>query len=104
MKKCFFCFQESEDKAIFCMYCGKPLEKKDPVKWYYKPASLIVSFLVVGPLVLPLVWRNPAYSRNTKIVITAVVIVLTVLLIWVGVESLKVINRDINKAINGYYF
>jgi uncharacterized membrane protein YvbJ len=104
MKKCPFCGQDVPDDAVFCAYCGKPLERKDPVKWYYKPASLIVSFCVVGPLMLPLVWRNPAYSRNTKVVITAVVISLTIVLIWLSAETVKIFNRDISKAVNGYYF
>mgnify|MGYP001562123393 CR=1 FL=1 len=37
-----------------------------PVSWYHSPVSLIVSFLTVGPFMLPLVWTHPKLSPNAK--------------------------------------
>lgn len=44
--------------------------------------TFIGAALLVGPLALPLLWRNPNASRTTKIVWTAIVIAFTLLLIW----------------------
>jgi hypothetical protein len=51
--------------------------------------------LCVGPLMLPMVWLNPRMSQKVKIITSAVVIILTLLLGALFVGSLK--------AIMGYY-
>ncbi|MBP7836105.1 MAG: hypothetical protein KA022_01345 [Candidatus Omnitrophica bacterium] len=61
-------------------------------KWYFSPVSLIIGFLCVGPFVLPLVWTNPRYSRGAKTAISAVIIILSVLLLIAFGGSLKVLN------------
>ncbi|MDD5116598.1 MAG: hypothetical protein PHW98_06005 [Candidatus Omnitrophica bacterium] len=65
-------------------------EKKE--KWYFKSWSLIVSFLFVGPFMLPLVWINPGFSRKKKAVITAVILVLSGLLTAASLRSLKYLD------------
>jgi purine-cytosine permease-like protein len=68
------------------------MDNQDPPRWYFKTWSLIVSFLCIGPFMLPLVWTNPRFSKNTKIIISAVVIFLTYLLSVVLVKSLQSIG------------
>jgi len=68
------------------------MENKDNQKWYFKNWSLIVSFLCVGPFMLPLVWANPSFSKKTKIIISVVIIALTYLLTAILVKSLKSIG------------
>jgi len=38
--------------------------------------------MFVGPLALPLVWKNPQYKQNVKIAITVIVIIVTVFLTY----------------------
>lgn len=68
-------------------------ESKEKEKWYFKRSSLIVGFICVGPLILPLVWSNPRFSGKRKAIISAVVVILSLLLAVLTFNSLKSINN-----------
>jgi len=67
------------------------MDNQNPPKWYYNTWSLVVSFLCVGPFMLPLVWKNPRFSKKTKIIITVVVLILSCLLYKMTEKSLNII-------------
>ena len=69
------------------------MDNKDQKKWYFKTWALVISFLSVGPFMLPLVWTNPAFSKNKKIIISAVIIILSYLLLSVFINSLRSLNK-----------
>lgn len=46
--------------------------------------TFIVATACLGPFALPLLWRNPRYSKLTKILGSLVVCLLTGLLIWIA--------------------
>lgn len=40
--------------------------EENKTKWYFRKEFIVVGFLIVGPLILPLLWANPGISRTAK--------------------------------------
>jgi hypothetical protein len=79
MKKCPFCAEQINAAAATCPVCGQLIDSsaKPETKWYFSNFIVVIAILSFGPLALPLVWYHPHYKRNTKIIVSVVVIVAT---------------------------
>ncbi len=59
----------------------------EEVKWYLKPINVLLAlFVVLGPFGLPLLYKSPKFNKLSKIILTIVVIVYTLLLIYGTLE------------------
>lgn len=99
VKRCAFCAEEIQSAAIKCKHCGAMLGSNDRTPFYFRGPTMIFAFLCVGPLMLPLVWWNPTLRRDTKLILTAVIGVISALLIWAtvqGVENIMDYYRMLN--------
>jgi len=71
-------------------------------RWYYRPWALVfLLFVVLGPFGLPLLWRSPAVSRTTKIVLTIAVVVYSALLAETAVVAIRMMVEQLELASRG---
>jgi hypothetical protein len=89
MMACGSCGRIIQTGDAFCRFCGKALTRKKKVAWYYEPVwILILGFVVVGPLVLPLVILSPKLGRTAKWGISLALVAYAVVLVYLGYETI----------------
>lgn len=65
-------------------------------KWYHNVWFVLLAlFFVLGPFGLPLVWKNPRFSRGIKVALTVVMVVYTVALIAMTVRATQTVLRSL---------
>lgn len=58
---------------------SEPQGQKTP--WHQSFVFILGSFLVIGPLALPLVWTNKKLSIPSKIILTLIMVIVTIFLL-----------------------
>jgi len=65
------------------------------MRWYFRPITVVIAILCVGPLALPLLWVSPAFKKWQKVVISVLVLALTVAL----AKAMVLIYREFEKQL-----
>ena len=67
------------------------------LKWYYRPVwVLLLLFVVLGPLGLPYLWKSPAFSRSSKVVLTGLVVAYMALFIGEMARVFRAVESEMN--------
>ena len=109
-QRCALCDTPRAEGAHFCSQCGKPFgattpQAPPPIKWYYNVwFVLVMLFLVLGPFGLPLVWKNPRFSRTMKLVLSLVVGLYTVWLIEMTIQASRLAIQHLQQLNSSFQF
>ncbi len=63
-----------------------------PLPWYFKKATVVMAFLIAGPLALPLVWFHPRYKMWSKLLITVLMLGVTYYLTLSTISLFKMLQ------------
>lgn len=70
------------------------------IKWYYKPAFVIIALVAMGPFALPLVWRNPKFNKLTKALITFAMVLITIWLVKFSIDIYRILEKEMQSLQN----
>ncbi|GEM_PF-3660971 len=70
-------------------------------RWYESDWTVFIGFVFAGPLILPLVWRNPRYGPVKKAVLTVVFVGLTVFFVLVLAEAGRRLLSHYERVLTG---
>jgi hypothetical protein len=69
-------------------------------RWYHNVwFVLAMLFFVLGPLGLPLVWKNPRFSRSVKWLLTVVMAAYTLWLVDLTVKAVQMAMDQVNQIL-----
>lgn len=103
-RACPLCGKAVAVAAKFCSECGAPRDVpatgsgQAQAKWYHNLLFVLVMlFFVLGPFGLPLVWKNPRFSRGLKIGLTAATSLYTIWLVVLTIRMAKAVMEGVNQ-------
>ena len=101
---CPLCNAPMEPERKYCARCEQLLSGAAPAqslrppaqpKWYHNVwVVLLMLIFVLGPLGLPLVWKNPTLARWVKIALTLAMVVYTVVLVDVTLKAVAAVMHE----------
>jgi hypothetical protein len=89
--------------ASYCSRCGTAINPTTPPaptrpRWYYNVwFVLFMLFFVLGPFGLPLVWKNPSFSRPIKLVLSLIMVLYVVLLVDLSIRIFRVVTNQLDQ-------
>ena len=109
-ERCLACGAATATPATYCRQCGRPFNPSQVLapsglKWHQNVwLLLLLLFFVLGPFGLPLVWKHPRFSRATKLTLTLVMVVYTVVLVQLTMRMFQAVTQEVNQFNSAVQF
>ena len=102
---CWSCRGAIEAGDRFCKHCGRRQMRGDT--WYFQAGwILFLSFTVLGPFALPLVWRSPVLTSAQKWIVGGLIAVysaLVLILLFVLTKMIFSYFWDLNSSFRALH-
>ena len=74
-------------------------------RWYHNLWFVLAMLLfVLGPLGLPLVWKNPRFNRGTKYALTGLMVLYTLFLIKLTAQMVRAVSQSVEQFNSTFKF
>ena len=101
---CVRCERSIDADDIHCRHCGRRQGAGDA--WYYSTAWIaFLAFLVIGPFALILIWKSTRMGAAAKKVLTAFIVLYTVVSIYYFYQLILLIlteMTELNQIMSGF--
>lgn len=82
-----------------------PLQDPAKPKWYHNVwFTLFMLFFILGPLGLPLVWKNPRFSRRAKIILSLATVLYTLWLVDAVIRIGRAVMHEVEQLQSTFQF
>lgn len=97
-KECKKCKKKINIEDMYCRYCGTSQNESNLSK--YSIVGIVLSFIIIGPFCLIPLWISKNISKNAKILMSILIIVLSIVMIWSIIELVNKIMGQYQEMIN----
>ncbi len=97
-KKCKKCGKEIDVEDVYCRWCGtKQISDENSIMVIL---AVVLLFFLIGPFCLIKLWKAETLSIRAKKIVTAVVVVATMVTMWYLNKKIDQILRQYIETIN----
>ncbi len=97
-KECKKCKRKINIEDMYCRYCGSSQNESNFSK--YSIVAIVLSFIIIGPFCLIPLWMSKSISKNAKILMSVLIVILSIMMMWSILGMVNKIMGQYQEIIN----